>query len=99
MVKAIEMNIIEEYNVFADSGNWEGAVRVAHNIIERNPKIDTSWFNYGVCLDELGDHAEAAQAFIKAHELKIQDYGIHFRILRSLYLAGDYSQFIEFTAL
>jgi tetratricopeptide (TPR) repeat protein len=90
------MNIIEEYQALVDNKDWEGAIRIVQEIIKRNPNIDTSWFNYGVCLDELGDHVQAANAFLKAHELNIRDFGIHFRLLRSFYLAGDYSQFIEF---
>ncbi len=90
------MNLIEQYQTLVNDKNWTEATRVIRQIIERNPEIDTSWFNYGVCLDEIGDHAEAAKAFLRAHELNVRDYGIHFRFLRSLYLCGDYSQFIEF---
>ncbi len=90
------MNIIEEFENLVEQHQWEKAIPIIREIIERNPEIDTSWFNRGVCLEELGDHAEAAKAFLKAHELNVGDYRIHFRLLRSFYLAGDYAQFIEF---
>ncbi len=46
--------------------------------------------------DEIGRHSEAAEAFIKAQELNILDWGIHYRIFRSFYLAGDLEQFLGF---
>ncbi len=90
------MNIIEQYDHLSTEGKWIEALPVIKEIIERSPEIDTSWFNYGVCLDELGKHKEASEAFIKAHELNIQDYGTHYRIIRSLSLAEDYSTLYEF---
>jgi len=90
------MNIIEQYEILVSQNEWEEAIPVIQEIIKRNPEIDTSWFNYGVCLDELGKHSDAADAFIKAHELNITDYGIHYRILRSLRLAKDDSQLYQF---
>jgi tetratricopeptide (TPR) repeat protein len=90
------MNIIEQYESLVDAEKWHKALPVIKEIIDRNPNIDTSWFNYGVCLDEIGQHAQAASAFIKAHELNVSDYGIHYRIIRSLILAQDYGQLYEF---
>jgi tetratricopeptide (TPR) repeat protein len=90
------MNIIEEYEALADAGQWEEALPVIQEIIEKNSSIDTSWFNYGVCLDALERHDEAAKAFIKAHELNTTDYGIHYRVFRSLFLANDLDQSYEF---
>lgn len=91
-----KMNIIEKYEYLADNGKWQEAIPVIKEIIKRNPKIDTSWFNYGVCLENIGDYTGAIDAFIKAHELNVKDYGIHYRIMRSMYLANDYDQLIEF---
>ncbi|MBN1800396.1 MAG: hypothetical protein JW891_02765 [Candidatus Lokiarchaeota archaeon] len=90
------MNLIEKYNNLADEKRWKEAIIVIREIIKLNPEIDTSWFNYGVCLNELGKYEEAADAFIKAHELNIKDYGIHYRIFHSLLLAEDYQQLYEF---
>ena len=89
-------NILQRYEALADEKRWDEALPVIRAIIDANPAIDTSWFNCGVCLDELGRHAEAAEAFIKAQELNIQDWGIHYRILRSFFLADDIDQFFEF---
>ena len=90
------MNLIDQYQSLVNDQKWNEAIPVIKEIIDRNPRIDTSWFNYGVCLDEIGKHSKAAEAFIKAHELNISNYGIHYRIIRSLMLAKDYSQLYEF---
>ena len=58
------MNTLQRYEALADEKRWEEALPVIREIIDANPEIDTSWFNCGVCLDELGRHAEAAEAFI-----------------------------------
>jgi len=42
------VNIIEQYELLVESKKWEDAVSVIRKIIEQNPNIDTSWFNYGV---------------------------------------------------
>lgn len=90
------MNIIERYESLVDNEKWEEALPVIKEIVDRDPSIDTSWFNYGVCLDEIGRHSEAAESFIKALELNIQDYGIHYRVFRSFFLANDLDQLYEF---
>lgn len=90
------MNIIEQYESLSEAGRWEEAVPVIREIIEQAPNIDTSWFNYGVCLDQLKRHNEAADAFIRAHELNVTDSGIHYRAFRSMFLAEDFPQLREF---
>lgn len=90
------MNIIELFEKHKENGNWQEALKVVQLIIEKAPHISTSWFNKGVCLDELGNHNEAAEAFIKAQELDIEDWGIHFRILRSAFLAQNADLFFGF---
>jgi len=90
------MNLIEEYESLADAGKWKDALPIIKKIVETNSAIDTSWFNYGVCLDALGQHSEAADAFIKAHELNTSDYGIHYRVFRSLFQANDLDRSYEF---
>jgi tetratricopeptide (TPR) repeat protein len=91
-----EMNIIEKYEYLVEEKKWDEALPVIREIIERDSGISTSWFNYGVCLDELGRYKEASEAFIKAQSIDIEDWGIHYRIFRSLYLAEDYDAFLEF---
>lgn len=90
------MNLIEEYQALVDGEKWEEAIPVIKKIINNSPEIDTSWFNYGVCLDEIGKHEEASVAFKKAHELNVSDYGIHYRILRSFMLTEDNKQLHDF---
>jgi len=90
------MNILEQYQELAAASRWDEALPVIREIIERSPEIDTSWFNLGVCLDELGRHSEAPAAFIKAQELNVEDWGIHYRITRSLFLAGDFDELHAF---
>ncbi|MDZ4286975.1 MAG: tetratricopeptide repeat protein [Prosthecobacter sp.] len=90
------MNILEQYQQLAAASRWHDALPVIREITERSPQIDTSWFNLGVCLDEIGRHSEAAAAFIKAQELNVEDWGTHYRIMRSLFLAEDFDQLHEF---
>ena len=90
------MNILEEYKALAVVGRWKEALPVIENIVNTHTGIDASWFNYGVCLDALERHREAANAFIKAHELNRTDGGIHYRILRSLFMDNDLDQSYQF---
>jgi tetratricopeptide (TPR) repeat protein len=90
------MNVIECYNEYVNAGRWEEALPLIKEILERAPYVQTSWFNYGVCLDGLKRHAEAATAFQKAYELKEDDYGAQYRAFRSLALADDGEQFCAF---
>jgi tetratricopeptide (TPR) repeat protein len=86
-------NIIEQYQTLSDAGRWNEALSTIQDIIDRAPYISTSWFNYGVCLDELGRYREAADAFEKAYELDSEDFGAQYRMFRSLHLAQDYVRF------
>ncbi len=90
------MDIFEKYEYLTNAKRWDEAISVIKEIIEMNPNIDTSWFNYAVCLENTGNFNEATNAFIKAHELNVNDYGIHYKIMRSMYLAEDYTQLLEF---
>jgi tetratricopeptide (TPR) repeat protein len=90
------MNLIERYQLLSDQKNWSEALVVIDEIIAASPDIDTSWFNRGVCLDELGRHNDAAESFIKAQEKNIRDFGIHYRVIRSLFLAQNYELLFEF---
>ena len=94
--RAEEMNIIEQFKSHVAQKQWTEALPIIEEIIERKPEFATSWRNYGVVLDELGRHADAAKAFRRAYELKPDDYGSQFRVFRSLELAGDVSGFLAF---
>src|SRR3954469_19292904 len=89
------MNIIQQYEALVAEHNYCDALPLIQDIVARAPHVATSHFNLGVCLDELGRHSEAAEAFIKAQEIDIEDWGIHYRIIRSLFLAGDSIPFMN----
>ncbi len=84
------------YLKFAKEGRWAEAFPLIEEIVALQPKIATSWFNRGVCLDGLSRHKEAAQSFRRAYELKPDDYGAQYRAFRSLALAEDYEGFAAF---
>ena len=65
------MNILEQYEKLADAGRWNEALPLIKEIFERSQQIGTSWFNIGVCLDELEKYPEAAAAFIN----RLSDWG------------------------
>lgn len=90
------MNLIERYQSLADQRNWNEALIAIDEIIGASPAIGTSRFNRGVCLDELGRYGEAAESFIKAQEGDTEDLGIHYRIIRSLFLAENFPLLFEF---
>jgi len=90
------MNILDEYISLTNEGNWEKALPLIEEIISGNPGIRTSWFNYGVCLDALGRHRDAGNAFMRAYEIDPTDYGTQFRVFRSLSLAKDEIGFAKF---
>jgi len=94
--QATEMNLVEQFESLVAAKRWAEALPVIKEIVQSAPSISTSWRNYGVCLDEVGRHQEAAKAFAKAYELQPDDFGTQYRIFRSLALAGDRQGFISF---
>ena len=64
-------------------------------IVKQTPRIATSWFNYGVCLDALKRFSAAAEAFEKAYAIE-EDPGTQYRVFRSLALAKDEDGFFRF---
>jgi tetratricopeptide (TPR) repeat protein len=75
---------------------WAEALPVIEEIVQLKPKIATSWFNRGVCLDGLLRHKEAAESFRRAYALKPDDYGAQYRTFRSLALDEHYAAFAAF---
>ena len=90
------MKRITEYLELADSGQWQKALPIIEKIVSLNPNIKTSWFNYGVCLDALGKHNDAAKSFMRAYNIDSSDFGAQYRIFRSLSMANDAVGFAEF---
>jgi len=61
------MDIFERYHALTDENKWEEALPIIQEIIDMNPEITTSWFNYGVCLQALKKYDMAAGAFQQAY--------------------------------
>jgi len=89
------MNIIDSYLQLADEGRFEEGLPLIEEILHRDESIDTSWFNYGICLAELGRHKEAASAFLKAYELNPEDGGALYRGCLALAAAPDSTRLFE----
>lgn len=86
---------LDRFVELTNTGRWAEALPVIERITAWQPAVATSWFNWGVCLDELGRYAEAADKFIKAIELAPDDYGTFYRAFKSLHLAGGLDRFIQ----
>jgi tetratricopeptide (TPR) repeat protein len=84
------------YLKLAREERWAEAFPLIEEVVALQPKLETSWFNRGVCLDGLSRHKEAAQSFRRAYALKPSDYGAQYRVFRSLALAEDYEGFAGF---
>ena len=89
------MNLIEKYQSLSEAHRWEDALVVVREIIERAPHINTSWFNLGVCLDELERYVEAGDAFHRAYELDPEDYGAQYRMFLSFHQGEAHDRFLE----
>jgi len=90
------MDIVEQYMALVREQRWAEALPIIDEITARAPQIATSWFNYGVCLSALKRYSEAADKFVKAYELKPDNYGAQYRVFLSLYEAHDYDRFLAF---
>ena len=90
------MDFLDEYLELAKTDQWDKALPLIEYIISLNPAIDTSWFNYGVCLDALNRNNDAAQAFAKAYKINQEDYRAQYRIFRNLAIANNEDDFAKF---
>ena len=86
-------NILDQYLALTEAGEWQRALPLIKMIVQMRPEISTSWFNYGVCLDELANYSEAARAFEQAYQLDADDFGAQYRMFRSLFLGRDDERF------
>jgi len=89
------MDITARYLNLARAEQWNDALPLIERIVAQAPAVPTSWHNYGVCLDALGRHAEAAEAFKRACRTGGDD-GTLYRAFRSLALANDEDGFLRF---
>ena len=92
-----EQKPIDQYYSYASMGEWQKALPIIANLAQKEPDVPTSWFNYGICLEELKKHHEAISAFEKAYELDSLDFGAQYRIFKNYALAGDAEGFVAFT--
>jgi tetratricopeptide (TPR) repeat protein len=90
------VDFLDEYLELANTDQWDKALPLIEYIISLNPNFDTSWFNYGVCLDALNRNNDAAQAFAKAYKINQENYGAQYRIFRSLATANNEADFTKF---
>jgi len=42
------MDILEEYKKLTEQKEWDKALPIIEKIITINPRVQTSWFNYGI---------------------------------------------------
>lgn len=89
------MDIIEKYLILANEGRFEEGLPLIQEIVEKNKTIDTSWFNYGVCLHQLERYDEAASAFKSAYQLNPKDGGALYRCCISLAANSDKNGLLE----
>lgn len=89
------MNIAARYMELVRAERWDEALPLIEQLLSQAPAISTSWHNYGVCLEALGRHSEASEAFQKAYRIE-EDDGTLYRVFRSLALAKDEDGFLRF---
>ena len=89
-------DLLGQFEAYSSAGDWDRALPVVEALVTQAPHIATSWFNWGVCLEGLGRHSEAAPKFMKAYSLQPTDYRAQYRVFRSLCLAHDFASFLQF---
>lgn len=90
------MNKLDQFSQLADEGKWNEALPIIEDIVRDNGNVSTSFYNYGVCLQELGRFTDAANAFKKCYELDPSDYNCQYRIFLNFSLANDVDGFFAF---
>ena len=89
-------DIIHKFQSAVARKRWSDALPLIEQIVAQRPSASACWMNFGVVLEELGRHSDAAQAFLKAYGLDPEDYGAQYRAFRSFALADDVRGFVEF---
>ena len=92
------MNIIEKFEYHFDRGEWDHALPAIEEIVSKQEGYSTSWYNYGVVLNNLERYGDAATAFKRAYQLGPEDYSLQYQVFHNLALAGDAGQFALFAA-
>jgi tetratricopeptide (TPR) repeat protein len=89
------MDILDRYLRHTRLRQWADALPLIEAMVDAEPDQATTWFDHGVCLDELGRHREAAAKFLEAYRLSPQDQGAQYRAFRSLALAGEWAPLLD----
>lgn len=80
---------VERAHELYEAGRWDEAERELRRALSLNP-YQTEWhFNLGLTLEAAGRHADAADALLKANELKPDDAPIQLLIGHNLLRAGQ----------
>ena len=61
------MDEVDLFRELAKQERWEEALPVVEALVRRAPQVDTSWFNYGLCLKMLSRDGEAVDAFLRCY--------------------------------
>lgn len=85
------MDIIDRYLALSDEGRFKEGLPLIEEIVRRDPDMAVSQFNYGICLAELGRHADGARAFLRAYSLDPEDGGALYRGCLALAAADDHA--------
>ncbi|MBN2703882.1 MAG: tetratricopeptide repeat protein [Pontiellaceae bacterium] len=75
---------------------WKNALPKLLEALKQPDAGVNDWINFGICKEALGDHLQAARAFIKAHELDPDKFSTFAYILRNLYLARDFDLLVDY---
>ena len=87
--KKRDESITDKYLRLMDEGKLPEALEAIEEIITQNPNISTSYFNYGICLSQLGRHDDSANAFLKAYKLDNTDGAALYRACISLAVSNN----------
>lgn len=87
--KRYPLDLLDAFTKYMNEGKSEKALPVIEDIIQIDPTIKTSYFNYGACLNSLLRYDDAANAYLKAYELDDFDGGALYRACLSLELANN----------
>ena len=88
-------SLISEFEKLMKARKEDKALSIIEEIVNINPLIQTSQFNYGICLSKLGRYEEAATAFLKAYEIDNSDGRALYRGCLSVAYANNSKRLYE----
>jgi len=78
------MHILEQFQRAVQRGDYVVAIPLIEQLIREHPNIGTNWYNYGDCLEKVGRHNAAANAFMSAVRCDPMDGGAYYRACLAL---------------